>query len=53
MNEELTDEEKDLLKRLSKSPKCMHPLDKMEEKLFVWKCHKCGMMAKKITKEYL
>ena len=46
----LTDEEERLLKALSVAPKCMHPLDEIIELTDSWKCRKCGLDAKKITK---
>ena len=49
----LTDQEEDLLKRLSPAPKCMHPLDKIQDLEHSWKCHECGLIAKKVTKVFL
>ena len=43
----LTKEELELLKRLSKPPKCMHPPEIVIDQGNTWKCGKCGLIAKK------
>lgn len=49
LKNDFTDEEKELLKRLAPPPKCMHPLEALEEMQQYWKCNKCGMVAKMRT----
>lgn len=44
---DLTKKEKDLLIRLSKSPKCMHNPALVREFDRYWECGQCGLVAEK------
>lgn len=49
----LTHEEEKLLKALSAPPKCMHNSEKVIEHNDHWECGICGLLAKKIVKDFI